>query len=59
MTNSSDDFLRQSKEYKNALLLIEERKANEKRLDEIKGLLTGSSAALAVLDTNRKRPSGA
>lgn len=59
MTNSSDDFLRQSKEYKNALLLIEERKANEKRLDEIKGLLTGSSAVLAVLDTNRKRLSEA
>jgi hypothetical protein len=59
MTNSSADILRQSKEYKNALVLIEERKVNEKRLDGIKGLLTGSSAALAVLDTNHKRLSGA
>ncbi|MEN3296223.1 MAG: hypothetical protein V7642_5476 [Burkholderiales bacterium] len=54
MADVSDDRLRQCKEYKEAVMLIEERQWVEKRLDEIGRLLKGPAAALAINDLNRK-----
>jgi hypothetical protein len=54
MAEVSDDLLRQCTEYKEALMLIEERQWVEKRLDEIARRLKGRAAALAINDFNRK-----
>lgn len=53
--NESDALIRKSKEYAQALALIAERDLDEKRLDEIRTLLTGQAAILAILDTSRMR----
>jgi hypothetical protein len=50
----SDDLLRQCTEYKEAMMLIEERQWVERRLDEIARLLKGRAAALAINDFNRR-----
>jgi hypothetical protein len=55
VTNNSDEAIRRSSDYRDALLLLTERDAAERRLEEIRELLRGGAAALAVLDTNTRR----